>query len=135
MITPPTPEALDAARRQLVVDMNGHVRKMLDEALPRHPPGAARNMAVLIFEMRDPFVHQLVNQYVVPLAPPAPGQPNFGAVIIHRKLIPVLAAATTPEGRALIDCAPIMVAPNIPVVCMAFGGMIVAQSFPRAGSA
>jgi hypothetical protein len=94
-------------------------------------------MAVLIFEMNDPFVHvhQLVNQYVIPLAPPVPGQPNFGAVIMQRKLIPVLAAATTPEGRALTDCAPIMVAPNIPVVCMAFGGMIVAQSFPRAGSA
>jgi hypothetical protein len=52
----PAPEALDAARRQLVMDMNGHVRKMLDEALPRHPPGSARNIAVLIFETRDPFV-------------------------------------------------------------------------------
>ena len=134
-MTKPTPEALDAARQQLVVDMDVHVRKMLDEALPRHPPGAARNMAVLIFETRDPFVLKLVNRHVMAYAAPASGEPSFGMAIIQRRLIPVLAAAAAPEGQEPFDCSPIMAAANIPVVCMAFGGMIVSQAMPRAGSA
>jgi hypothetical protein len=130
----PTPEALDAARRSLVADMESHVRALINESLSRRPPDNAHDMAVLIFETKDPFVRELVSKYVK-VPPPSPGQPNFGAAVVRRRVIPKLATATTPKGQPVFDCTPILAAANIPVACLAFGGMIVTQTMPRAGSA
>jgi hypothetical protein len=136
MLVRPPEHVLEGMRRKTIEDMQGQVRAMLNMVFARQPGAKPRDMAVLLFDVADPYVNRIVQQYVMPLPPPRPeaGPPSMGAAIVRRTLIEVITAATTPEGQLATDCAPIMALAYVPVACLAFGGMTVSATFPRASA-
>jgi hypothetical protein len=136
MLVRPPEHVLEGMRRKAIEDARGQVRAMLDQVFAAQPTADPREMAVLLFDVADPAVNQIIQQYLLPLPPPRPepGPPSIAATVVRRSFLQVLAAATTPEGQPVTDCAPIMALEYVPVACFAFGGMTVAATFPRASA-